>query len=450
MRRPPQSPPSFSNITPATIRDEITAALKDSSDLRDRLTVTLTPSSATFANLVRPLLEDSVKARRRHVIPSHLMARVSSDPAIREAARDAFRLVASAEAANILRPDIARLVAAVFEREMDSTALDAEDKYVLAHLHDEFARSGAQLVDEIARERLAAIESEVSLLDAAAVASFSEKKAGWWFTRSELAGCPESWLATLENEDRNGKEYLHVMSGNGHPARVLGFARQGETRRRILIESAKQNFENVERLEKLVVLRDEAARLLGYQNHAFLRMETTMAKSIDNLMTNISGLHAKLRPPASAETDVLLALKREETQSAPDDPLEIYDWDVTYYSNIQSKQSFSVDHVKVSEYFEINHAVSEMLRIFEDIFGMEFERRSDISAWHHSVSAYAVWDAPGDGGSFLGYLYVDVFGRPGKFTGQYHSRIQPVRPQLDPSCILSICTCLRSCILMNM
>lgn len=444
MKTPPQAPPCFVNITPATIDEEIGSILESSAALRDHLVATLTPSTATFANLVRPLLDDANRAKCRTVILAVLLSRVSEDPEVRQASRDALRRISDAGTKDYLRSDIASLVATVSEKERESRELDDEDRHVLAHLHGLFLRSGAHISDNAKRARLEKAESEISEINAAAIKGFTEANDGLWLSRSELSGCPEAWIATLKTERREDRtqDLFWVTFRDDDYVHVVRSATSEDTRRRITL-AAQQCFpENIERLLKLVVLRDEIARLLGYEHHAALRMEQTMIRSVKKLQESLLNLHPKLDPLARTEIAALLALKKASLESpsafgnSSKGSLEFYAWDRGYYGNIQQKQNFAVDDVKISEYFEVNHVTSEMLKVFEELFGMEFVPMPDLGTWHKSVSPFAVWDSVAEGGGFLGYLFLDIFERPGKFSAQYHSRIQPVSLTLDTSRIV--------------
>jgi metallopeptidase MepB len=55
---------------------------------------------------------------------------------------------------------------------------------------------------------------------------------------------------------------------------------------------------------------------------------------------------------------------------------------------------------------------------------LETERADDIS-WHEDVKIFSVWDDEGEGGSFVGYLYLDLHPRPGKYGHAANFSLQP-------------------------
>ena len=438
MRVPPQACPCFANITAASIDHEVKSIVKASAALRDRLAASLTPSTATFSNLVRPLLDDANRARCRTTILTLLLSRASPDPIIRQAARDAQKHVSSGELDGQRDSTIASLVAAVLNKETESCILDDEDRYVLSHLHGQFHRSGANVQNQAERARAISLQLEINEVNAAAMKCFTEAEEGTWFTRSELTGCPETWLATLKRDQREAHQEARfwVPFRDDNNAHILQSAVDEETRKKMFIVGQRRFPENIKRLSEVVLLRDELARLLGYEHHCALRlgMAQTMMGSADKLRERLLDLHSKLSPLAATEMNTLSELKQAELQSRPDgvnpnfssNSRDMFAWDRVFYADLQSKKKFAVDNARVSEYFEINHVVSEMLTIFEALFGMEFESMPYLSTWHESVRPFSVWDSPDEGGGFLGYFFLDVFSRPGKFSSQYHSRIEPV------------------------
>lgn len=56
-----------------------------------------------------------------------------------------------------------------------------------------------------------------------------------------------------------------------------------------------------------------------------------------------------------------------------------------------------------------------MFAIFEEPFGLEIEKL-DGDVWHEDVEIFAVWDNEEYGAAFLGYIYLDLYLRPGKYS----------------------------------
>lgn len=211
---------------------------------------------------------------------------------------------------------------------------------------------------------------------------------------------------------------------------VMRHARKESTRRRMYVAQQYRFPENVQRLAKIVALRDEVARLLGFANHAALKMEEKMACSVVEVEDQLRELRECLEPLAKADTEKLLLLKQKHSAAVQDevqDPSKFYVWDRTYYLNQQKKESFSIDTTELAKYFEARHTLRRMLALFEELFGMQFEQ-TEADVWHEDVIVYAVWDSATEDGGFFGYLYVDLFERQGKYRAAHHILMAPVRP----------------------
>lgn len=92
----------------------------------------------------------------------------------------------------------------------------------------------------------------------------------------------------------------------------------------------------------------------------------------------------------------------------------LYLWDEAYYRRIWLESCYQVDHQKIAEYFPCQPTVSYILEIFAELFGIEFEETYG-SVWHEDVQLFSVWDNTESGGTFVGYLYMDLFSRQDKF-----------------------------------
>lgn len=192
-------------------------------------------------------------------------------------------------------------------------------------------------------------------------------------------------------------------------------------------------------------LRDEAARLLGYSDHASVRIEEKMAKSPARVNEFLGDLRTRLAPGGEKEVKALLEYKKQdyEERGIPFDG-NFYMWDTSYYSRIMKEKEYNVDEVAISQYFPAESTFAGMLKIFEEIFGFAFvelgpEDRARLSptgkaediSWHEDVIIYSVWDEPAKGGEFCGYLYLDLFPRDNKYGHYANFGVEPGFLTLD-------------------
>ncbi|KAF5536976.1 hypothetical protein FNAPI_11576 [Fusarium napiforme] len=412
------APPSFANLTPDGVLAETENILTSTSALHDDLAAKFTPSTATFRNIIRPIVDDTNRAACRLRILTTLLGQLSPDRELRDAARQAETRVAAAQVKILMRHGIASLVGAIYEREKTTPDgnLDGQDRHLLTRMHGEYLRSGSFLRGDREREELRATLGEIDRVRSAAQAAFTEDEGGIWFDRTDLAGVPETMLASMPHQGSR----TQVTFRSTHVTAVMRHAVSSETRRRFAVADQNRLPDNVARLASLVALRDKVARLLGYEHHAALRIVDKMAPSVDYVEAQLEDLHRRLKPLAQAETDRLIRLKQRDYKEHVS---ELYSWDRAYYIHKQTQESFFVDHELLAEYFEVSHTLQGMLDVFKELFGIDFQSIV-TSVWHESVVAYEAWDTPSEGGKFLGHLYTDLFDREGKYRGAHHVLIQ--------------------------
>jgi metallopeptidase MepB len=189
-----------------------------------------------------------------------------------------------------------------------------------------------------------------------------------------------------------------------------------------------------------MVLRDEAARLLGYSSYAAYRLEEKMAKTPENVNSFLADLRSRLTEGGQMELKELKQVKKKDVESRG----EVFDghfflWDESFYRGKILEGQYKSDGRKISEWFSLEATTKTMLEIFERLFGLAFEEivgdeRGDLAGsgrgndliWHDDVQLFAVWDDVEEGGGFVGYLYLDLFAREGKGQGFSNNNLQPV------------------------
>ena len=81
------------------------------------------------------------------------------------------------------------------------------------------------------------------------------------------------------------------------------------------VTNLSQCNQNVPLFKEAVILRDEAARLLGYPDHASFRIEDKMAKTPKTVNDFLEDLRVQLAPGGVKETEHLKAIKKEDLKS---------------------------------------------------------------------------------------------------------------------------------------
>lgn len=233
---------------------------------------------------------------------------VSTDAKVREASRQAEKLFSELETELGMRQDVASLVQAVHDRNED---LDEGCRRLLEREMLQYKRNGLHLSVED-RERLQQIRNELGEVKAEFERNLSEESSGVDFTKEELEGLPEEVFAGLES-DSEGRYHLGFRPV--HTGAVLGHVKLAATRQKVYIGNVNKCNQNVPLLEKAIILRDQAARLLGYSNHAECRLEDKIEKSPQKINAFLEDVRSKLVPKGRTAVQRLKQLKAENLKA---------------------------------------------------------------------------------------------------------------------------------------
>ncbi|MEM1002266.1 MAG: M3 family metallopeptidase, partial [Bacteroidota bacterium] len=180
---------------------------------------------------------------------------------------------------------------------------------------------------------------------------------------------------------------------------------------------AQNDFNNEKIVLKIVNLRQERAKLLGYRTHAHFVLEERMAKSPESVQEFLNNLLIKAKPAALKE------FKRLQDFAKKIDGLEqLEKWDSAYYSEKLKKKLYDLDEEQLKPYFKLENVISGAFKVAEKLFALHFEKIDTVETYHSDVLTYKVTD---DSGDFVSLFYADFFPRPGKRNGAWMTSYKP-------------------------
>ena len=393
------------------------------------------PEDASFKNTMLPLAADEDQgALETHIIGFYQS--VSTDQELRDASTKAEEMMDDFSIESSMREDIYKLVEAALEK---GEKLDSESQRLLEKTHKAYIRSGLGLPAGPKRDRYKEIKKRLSTLCIIFSKNLNEEVGGLWFTPEELEGVPEDVTALFAKGEGENAGKLKMTFKYPDLIPTTKYAKNPATRKKAYIENENKLPQNIPIFREVILLRDEAARLLGYPNHAAFIIEDKMAKTTKTVDDFLGDLRTRLTQGGASEMEVLKALKKQELKSMGEDFDGYYFlWDHRYYNRMMLEQDFSLDQEKLSEWFPLETSIRGMLTIFETLFGMTFveitgDDRSAVSpsgkgddiVWHPDVQVFSVWDSEDQGSGFIGYLYLDLHPRPGKYGHAANFNLQP-------------------------
>ncbi len=318
--------------------------------------------------------------------------------------------------------------------------LDTESSLLLKKLHKEYIRNGMKLPVGLQRDRFREIQQRLSELRIEFRKNQSKKGVSMWFSPEDVKGMPDDLVSGLDRgtEENEGKLRLTVDFRYLLPA--LMYAQKPQTRKSLQLAYENKCIENVPIFKEVMLLRDEAARLIEYPNHATFRLEEKMAKTPERVNIFLADLRSRLTAGGRTELEGLKQLKKIDMESRG----EVFDgrfyiWDKQFYGQIMLEKDYSVDQQKISEYFLLQTTLKGMLGIFEHLFGLVFEEidsegrcklsasgNGDYLVWHADVQLFSVRDSEDLGSGFVGYMYFDLYARDNKYSNPSNWNLQPV------------------------
>ena len=243
-------------------------------------------------------------------------------------------------------------------------------------------------------EMLLTDESELaglpaSVRDAAAAKAKAKGKEGWMFDLSA-----PSYIGFMKYSTRRDLREKLYMAYNTKS--VMG----GE-------------FDNRANVQKIVNLRLQIAKLLGYPNYAAYALKNRMAKNetgVYNLLGQLAKAYGETARREVKEVEAFAA--RLEGK-----PFDIQPWDWSFYSDKLKDERFDLNDEMTRPYFELENVKKGVFGLATDLYGLTFVKNPNTPVYH-PVEAFDVMDANGD---FLAVLFTDFHPREGKRSGAWMS-----------------------------
>ncbi len=360
----------------------------------------------TVANTLQPydeLLEE-IRTASAH---AGLMATVHPNEAMRKAGDDLERKADALEAEISLRPDVFRAL-----QDLRLDGVDAETRYYVERTLGDLRRLGVDR-PEATRARLKGLRDELTVLMNEYLRNIRERGRRFTVNVKELDGLPADFIAR-HKADASGAVTLSSDVVDVRP--VLTYATSEELRKRMYIESNNVAYpENVAVLSKMLSVRAEMARLLGYPTWASHDMASRMSGDVKTVSSFIDRVVAAAGRKATREYDELLKMKR---QTVPGSSLNV--WDRPYYGEQVRRTSYAFDSQTIRPYFSASRVLQGVLDVTGRIFALTYRPSTGVTVWHPSVRVYDMLDE----GRLIGRVYLDLYPRPGKSSNAFTSTIR--------------------------
>jgi oligopeptidase A len=410
--------PRFGAIRPEHVSPALDRLLADNRALREKL---VAQAAYTWDSFAQPIEDMNERLARAWSPVSHLNAVMNSD-ALREAYN--ANMPRLSEYYTEMAQD-ERLYAGYKQiaAAPDFAALSRAQKKIIENTLRDFRLAGAEL-PPAEKARYMEIQKELATITSCYSDNVLDATQAWDLRltdAADLAGLPESARAMARQaaQEKGFDGWRFTLEGPSFIA-LMTYADRRELRARMyeayVTRASDQGpnagkWDNGELIVRILRLRREAARLLGFANYAEYALQTRMAKSVPEVLEFLSDLAAHAKPPAQKDYDELVQYARERHGLE-----RLESWDIAYYSEKLQIERYHVSQEDLRPYFPETKVVPGMFEVVRRLYGLDIVETPGVEIWHPDVRFYEIRDA---GGTVRGRFFLDLYARNNKRGGAW-------------------------------
>ena len=371
-------------------------------DQRQKIDTITRSAPATYEDVLKPL-QDLDEALDLFFTPlSHLNSVMNS-----EATQQAYE--ASLPMLSKFGSEMAQNVP-LFEKIASLSSDDAEAQKVIENDIRNFKLSGIDLKEE-KKKRLEAINLELSNLSNTFSQNLLDATNAYELILEDpkdVEGMPPSDIEAAKIQKEGKTLYRFTLQMPSYLA-YMTYGPNRTHRQALSRAYSTRAPENGEVIDRILALKEEKAKILGFENYAEYALQTRDAASQEEVLSFLHTLADAALPQAKEELEALKAFAKEYDGI---DDLQTHD--VAYYSEKLKKARFDFDDTMTKPYFEQGRVLSGLLEIVSELFGVSF-REVEVPVWHPCVKAYDIYER----GSLSGRIYFDLEARKEKRGGAW-------------------------------
>jgi peptidyl-dipeptidase Dcp len=364
-----------------------------------------------------------------------------------------------------LNPKLFARVEALYNKRA-SLGLDAQGLRLVEKYHEDFIRSGARLSDAD-KAKLKAMNAELAELgttfsqnvlaevnDSAIIVDDRAELAG--LSDDEIAAAQKAATTAVENADKalaaaleaqkaapagdaaaakavataqaavqrwaGAKGKYLIKLNNFSNAAVLVHLDNRALRQRVMEASLARGsrgnaYDNTALVSRVMSLRAEEAKMLGYPNYAAYSLETQTARNPQA----VNDMLGKLAPAAVAnakrEAADMQALIDSEQKAKGQPTFKLEPWDWAYYAEKVRQARYNFDETQLKPYFELDHVQRDgVFYAANQLYGLTFKERKDLPVYEPDVRVFDVFDKDG---KQLAIFISDMYARDSKQGGAW-------------------------------
>lgn len=303
----------------------------------------------------------------------------------------------------------------------ESKSFTTEQSRLVDVLYQKFLKIGVKLSSD-SKQKVTEINKRLSVLysdfSKNLLADESEKYL-LLETEEQLKGLPQPLInaasETANKKGENGKWIISNTRSSIDP--FLTFAENREAREKAwkLFISRGDNGDkndNNKIVEEIIQLRQQKAKLMGYQSYAHLQTHNTMAQTPENAMSLMIQAWDPAVKRVAEEVAAMQTVADKESAN-----ITIQPWDYHFYSEKVRKEQFDIDQNEVKQYLQLDKLREGMFWVADELFDLSFTPFTEAQVFHEDVSVWKVTNKSNN--IVMGYWFFDPYAREGKRSGAW-------------------------------
>jgi len=411
--------PDFAAILPKHVAPALDYLIASAQQRREALLSE--PSEPNWDTLVQPLEDDNEKIHRMWSPVSHLNAAMNSDDLRRE--YDSCLPKLTAYSTELAQDERLYTAYRKIVESVEFNKLNAAQQKIIKNTLRDFRLAGAELNDGD-KKRFSKIQQQLSRLASEFQNNVLDATQGWWLhikDNKDLTGLPEFArdMAQQAAQEKELQGWCFTLDGPSYLA-FMTYADNRELRAQMyeayVCRASDQGpahgqWDNSEIIRCMLVLRNEAAGLLGYASYGEVSLATKMATDVTQVIDFLDDLAQKSRSYAQNEFEQLTKFARDL-----DGLQSLEAWDVAYYSEKSREQQYSFSREELRVYFPETQVLQGMFQTIERLYGMTVKPVDNVATWHKDVKVFQIEEA---GGTVRGRFFLDLYARSNKRGGAW-------------------------------
>lgn len=302
------------------------------------------------------------------------------------------------------------------------TPLEPDQQRLTELIYKEFAMNGAEL-DAEKKKRYAEINKELSTLYTQFANNVLADEEGHvtYLTKDQLSGLSESYISSAAKiaADKGQEGKYAVTNTRSSVDPFLTYSDERKLRKKIWTNFYARGdngdeHDNNEIIAKILKLRRERVKLLGYDNYAEWRLQDRMAKTPENALKLMNTVWEASIARVKEEVADMQAIADAEGTGITIEP-----WDYRYYAEKVRQKKYDLDSEEVKQYLQLDKLREAMFYVAGRLFNFEFTPvpEGSVPVFHEDVKVWEVTDK--DSGEHIGLWYLDPYARDGKRSGAW-------------------------------